>query len=136
LPRRQIDESVRDALRRHISLHRPADDTAREQVDHGRHVKPAFGRPDVSEVRDPLLVRTLGDELAIQNVGRNQIDRPFAVILRRSTSARARPQSLGAHQPLDLVQAAGNAIGQHVPPDTAGALGSRTGDEAGPDLRH
>ena len=53
------DERIRDELRGHLRLHRPADNAAREQVDHCRNVKPAFGRPDVGEVGDPLAVRTL-----------------------------------------------------------------------------
>jgi hypothetical protein len=104
LPRRQIDESVRDALRRHISLHRPADDTAREQVDHGRHVKPAFGRPDVSEVRDPLLVWAFSVKLAIQDIGRDRSGQAFAFVHWTAAPARPGAHSLGAHQPFDPVR--------------------------------
>jgi putative transposase len=48
-----------------LRLHRPADEAAREQVDYGRNVEPAFGRPDVGEVGNPLLVRPLRSELAL-----------------------------------------------------------------------
>ena len=53
-------QRVGDELRRHRCTHRPAHDTAREQVDHGSHVQPALGGPDVGKVGDPLLVRRLG----------------------------------------------------------------------------
>jgi hypothetical protein len=36
------DQRIGDELRRHLLLHRPADDTAREQVDDGGHVKPTL----------------------------------------------------------------------------------------------
>ncbi|PDS99876.1 hypothetical protein CO659_03840 [Rhizobium sp. S9] len=32
-------------LGRHVGIHRPADDTAREQVDDGSHIEPALSRP-------------------------------------------------------------------------------------------
>jgi hypothetical protein len=46
----------------------PADNTPREHVNHSRHVKPAFRRPDIGKVGDPLLVRSRGLELAVQDV--------------------------------------------------------------------
>ena len=64
------DERVGDQLRRHAGAHRPADDAPREEVDDGRHIEPALGRPDVGEVGDPLLVRPLRRELAIEKVRR------------------------------------------------------------------
>lgn len=50
------DEGVGDELRRHLCLHRPADDTAGEQVDDRSNIEPSFGGPDILEVGDPLLV--------------------------------------------------------------------------------
>jgi hypothetical protein len=47
-------QCVGDKLRGHCSAHRPADDAAREQVDHRRDIEPAFGRPDISEVGHPF----------------------------------------------------------------------------------
>ncbi len=45
------DESVDDELRRHLSLHRPADDAPREQVDGGGNIEPTFGGPEWSMKR-------------------------------------------------------------------------------------
>jgi hypothetical protein len=98
------DERIRDELRGHLRLHRPADDAAREQVDYGRNVKPAFGRPDVGEVGNPLLVSPLGSEPAIEHVRRDRSDRPLTIIRWTPTPTRPRSESLRTHQPLDLVQ--------------------------------
>jgi hypothetical protein len=57
-------ERIRDELGGHLGLHRPADDSSRKEVDHGRDIEPALGRPDIREVRDPSLVRPLGGELS------------------------------------------------------------------------
>jgi hypothetical protein len=49
--------------------HGPAHDTARVQVHDHCCIQPAFSRPDVGEVRCPLLVRAMGLEVALQMVG-------------------------------------------------------------------
>ena len=64
-------QRVCNELRCHVGVHRPADHPVREQVDDGRYIEPASGRPDVGEVGDPLLVRPLGGKLGIQKVQRH-----------------------------------------------------------------
>jgi hypothetical protein len=49
--------------------HRPADDPAREQIDHGRHVEPPLSRPDVGEVGDPFLVAASGRFWSLERLG-------------------------------------------------------------------
>ena len=46
-------QSLQSELRRHARLCRPADDTAREQVDDEALVQPAFMGLDVSDVGSP-----------------------------------------------------------------------------------
>ena len=91
------------------SAHRPADHPAREQVDHGRHIEPAFNRPDVGEVGNPFLIRPRGRELSVQQVGRygtaicrspssfgsrRRRGRARKACNRISRSIRCRPQSM------------------------------------------
>src|SRR5271156_2044328 len=98
------DERVGDKLRGHFRFHRPADDTAGEQVDDSRDVEPTFGRPDVREVGYPFLVRPLGYKLPAEDIVRHY-GCPKAVVLRKATTPRAGPQGIGAHKPFDFVQA-------------------------------
>lgn len=67
-------------LGRHGGAHRPAYHPAREQVDDGCEIKPAFGSPDIGKVRHPLLVGPVGGELTVQDIAGD--DRSFALILR------------------------------------------------------
>ncbi len=127
-------QCIRDQLRGHAGAHRPADHAAREQIDHGRHIEPALGGPDVGEVGNPLLVRSLGRKLPVQNVRRHGRDLPITFVLRQAPPAWPCPQSLQAHQPLDPMQAAVNAFGQQVAPDAPGAVGPVAGNEACLDL--
>jgi hypothetical protein len=70
LPRRQShQQGVRNQLSGHAGSHRPGNHPAREQVDYGGHTEPTPDRPDAGEVGDPLLVRPLGLELSVQQVG-------------------------------------------------------------------
>ena len=41
------DQRVGNELGGHGVAHRPANNSTGEQVDHGGHVEPSFGRPDV-----------------------------------------------------------------------------------------
>ena len=50
-------------------------------------------------------------------------------------AGEAGPLSLGAHQPFDFMQAAGNALGQDIALDTPGAIGTGAGNEAGAHFR-
>jgi hypothetical protein len=57
-------QRIRDQRGTHRGTHRPADHTAREQVDDSRHVEPAFGRSDVGEIGEGLSgISCLGDQL-------------------------------------------------------------------------
>ena len=100
LPRRQIAMMSASVTSCAVisRLHRPADNAAREQVDDCRNVKPAFGRPDVGEVSDPLLVRTLcmNRTGSIEHVRRDSSDRSLTVI--RSAIRRRRGRALRANQ--------------------------------------
>jgi hypothetical protein len=62
-------QSVGNELRGHGCVHRPANHAPREQIDDGRHIEPAFRRPDVSEVGNPFSVRRRRLEAAIEHVG-------------------------------------------------------------------
>jgi hypothetical protein len=87
----------------HGVAHRPADHPPGEQVDDGRAIEPALGGPDVGEVGHPLLVRSIGRELAIEHVVGD--DRPLAEILGQPAPPGTRFQAVKAHQPFDAVQA-------------------------------
>ena len=52
-----------------VGLHRPADDTTREQIEDDRQVEPAFPSPDEGYVRHPELVRSFGFEVPTEHVG-------------------------------------------------------------------
>ncbi len=65
------EECVRDELRRHLPLHRPADDAPGEQINDGGNVEPSFGGPDGGEVGDPLLIWRRRLEGAVEEVARH-----------------------------------------------------------------
>ena len=71
------DQCIGDELGSHLRLHRPSDDTPREQVDHGRDIEPAFGGPDIGEVGHPFLVGAVRRELTVQHIASD--DRAFAL---------------------------------------------------------
>ena len=48
-------QGIGDERRRHRSAHRPADNTPGEEIDDGRHIEPAFRRPD--EVKSAIHLR-------------------------------------------------------------------------------
>ena len=93
LPRRQIAITSASATRwAVISLHRPADDLSRAQVDHGRDIEPPSA-VQTYEVRNLPLVRPLRDELPVGDLGLASFGRPrrnLPVSLRsRSISSRS-----------------------------------------------
>ncbi len=116
------------------SAHRPADHPAREQVDHGRHIEPAFNRPDVGEVGNPFLIRPRGRELSVQQVGRYGSDLPISLVLRQPAAPWPRPQGLQSHQPFDPVQTTVDAVCQQVSPDPPCTVGPIAGNETRLDL--
>jgi len=60
--------------------HRPADHSARVQVDDHREVHPALERPDVGDVANPDAIGLVDLELPIEHVGR---DRQVVIGVRR-----------------------------------------------------
>lgn len=91
------------------------------------------GRPDVDEIRDPLLVRPLCYELTIEDVRRHGPGAPVNIFRQRAAPWPC-PQGLRAHQTLDLVQPAGQAFCQNVLPDPMSTIGAGAADQARPHL--
>lgn len=56
----------------HPVVHRPADDSARIEIEHNGQIQPALGSPHVGHVRDPVLVGAIRGELAIQVIWCNR----------------------------------------------------------------
>lgn len=90
--------------------------------------QPALGGPDVGEIGQPLLVRSVGLEIACEDVVGD--DRPFAVVLRLPASLWPHSHCILAHQPLDPVQPTGEPVLEHITPDAAGTIGAIAGLEA------
>ena len=67
-PPQRHHQRIADQVRRHLSPHRPADDAAREEIEHNCDVKPALQRPDIGEVGHPSPVRRRRMELPVENV--------------------------------------------------------------------
>ena len=66
-------ERVDDQLRLEIVAHRPADDLARAHVHHDSQEQVALERRHVGQVGEPELVRGLGDEATLDQVGRRRL---------------------------------------------------------------
>ena len=116
-----------------IGLHRPANHTAREQVQHNRHIQPALGGPDVGEVGQPLLVRMIRFEIPVEDVVGD--DRSFPIVPRLSAPFWACFQCVLAHQPQGPVKAADQTLFKDIVPDPAGAIGPVAGLETRVDGR-
>lgn len=122
------DEGIGDASCRHLRLHRPADDTPREQIDHRLDVGPAFRRPEACEVCHPLLVRPLGLEPAIEQVRCNGAGFRARRYRQEAHGDEDEPKCLSAHRPLDPMQTARGAVGQQAVP-VRRALGAQSSGE-------
>ena len=121
-------QRIHHELRGHALLHRPTHDAPRVQVQHRRHVQPAFCRPDVCEVGNPFLVRAIGLELAVQHVVGHGTAR--ATVLGQSASPWPGTQCLLSHEPFDAVQTTSLTLFQHVVPHTPCPVGAVTAHEA------
>lgn len=86
----------------HARFHRPANDLAREQIEHYRQIQPAFIGADVGDVGDPDLVRLADVELALQPV-RRWCGWLATIATSTSTVAGLRTQSFRTHQPGDTM---------------------------------
>mgnify|MGYP000978182132 FL=1 len=75
-------QRIHDQWRIPIGPHGSADDPARKRIKHNGDVGQAFPGPDVGEIGQPLLVRLIGLEGAVQNVDGDH--RPFTIALRLS----------------------------------------------------
>ena len=53
-------QRISHELAGHAGLHRPTHDASRGQVQHHRHIQPAFSRPDIGKVGHPFAVRYIG----------------------------------------------------------------------------
>lgn len=71
-----------------------------------------------------FLVRPLGCELRVQEVGRHVRDLGIAFVLRQTPAPWPRPQGLQTHQPFDPVQTALDAFCQKVSPDPPCPVGA------------
>jgi len=79
-PVRVMDQTVRSRIARHdrhvqrlngepglqMIVERPADDLARERVEHDRQIDESLAEPDIGDVGDPYLIEPSGPEAARQ----------------------------------------------------------------------
>lgn len=126
-------QRIGDQLRGHAVMHRPTHDPARVQVHHRSRIQPAFGRPDVSEVGHPLLIRRTCHKLAVEDVVGNGAT--SANVFGQPPATRPGAQGLLTHQPLDTVQSTAMAQGQYVVPDPARSVGAITAHKALTNMR-
>jgi len=70
-----------------------ADHPPGEQIDDGRHIEPAFRRPDVGEVGNPFAVGSGRLKGPVEHIGSDGRRRPFTWIGRQATPSRSRPQA-------------------------------------------
>ena len=116
-------------LQHQVAGHRrrrgPTHDLPRVQVHHRRQEQPALVGADVGDVGDPDLVRRVGGEVAVEHV----VDRTHraTAMSRLAPVADLRPQTLGLHQPLHAVAAAGLARFAQVKRDLAVAIHATAG---------
>ena len=85
----------------HRIAHGPADDLAREQIEHQGQVQPALVGRDVGQISQPLLIRRRGLEIAFQYVRRH----------------RVRVLRVRGHHPEPASLAAGQIMLAHETPD-------------------
>jgi hypothetical protein len=104
-------------------------------IDDGRHIQPAFSRPDVGEVGDPFAVGRRSFEAAIQHVGSDGVRLPLTQIGRQTTPSRTRFESLQPHQSLDPTQPAIDPVFDYVAPYAPGAVSPVAAEEACTNLR-
>ena len=124
------EQGVADHLGLHGVAHGPTHDTPRVQVHDRCGIQQAFCRPDVGEVRCPLLVRPIGLEVPLQVVRGNVVLQPVHVVRGQPTPLTPGLQLGLAHQPGNPVKSAALAHGAQIVPDTWAAVGAVTELEA------
>jgi hypothetical protein len=105
-----------------VHSHRPAHDAPGEGVEDDRQVEESRPGRDIGDVCDPELVRLLGVEVPIDQVGR----RPHALVPdgRPDTSATTDAGQAGdLHQPFDALAADMDAFSGEFRVDTRRAIG-------------
>jgi len=123
-------QGINYQLAGHRALHRPVDDPSGVKIRHHGNVQPALGRPDVSEISHPLLVRDISYKLSIQQIG---FDRPWQGLTTAdglSSTLGPCPQGLGFHQPLNLMQTIAMAFLKHILQNAARTIGTGAGHKA------
>jgi len=124
-------EGLGDEWRGHRGLHGPADDPPGEEIHDRRDVEPAFGGPEIGEVRDPFAVRRGGGERPVEHIRRHGIRRSGTGICRHPAPSRTGAQRRLSHEPLDPMSDAGHPVRQQIVPDAPRAVGPVAGQEAG-----
>src|SRR3954471_22909554 len=76
----------------------PADHPPRKQIQHHSEVEPALARPQIGDIRFPLLVRALGREVLLEEIGS---DREGMMAVGSAFEAPRLPslEAILAHQP-------------------------------------
>ncbi len=112
-------------MRAEVVTHRPADDAAREAVDHSSEVQPAGRCRDVLDVGDPELIRSRGSEVAEDKVigspDAGDADRRPGTFAWHSSREALRP-----HQPLDAFAPDVDPLLTKRSVDAADAVGAAT----------
>ena len=99
-------------LRAQVGLHRPADDTTREQIEDDRQVEPAFPSPDEGYVRHPELVRSCGENACWAGPAdpshASAVPRPLSELCTKASSCRSQPRNI--HESPDPVLCQNSAL--------------------------
>ena len=96
-PQRHL-QGITDQPGRHPLRHSPAHHSACIQIEHHRQVKPTLICRDIGDVTDPLLVRSNGCKVLLQQIGgyRKVV---VGVGCRLVLARRLGAQAIGLHQP-------------------------------------
>ena len=115
-------ERVRDELRGHLRLHRPADDASRKEIEHDRDKEPAFARPHVREIGDPFLIGRGRVELLVQHIRRERVYDVRARVLGTLATFGACAQARVSHEPCNALSPAREPRIAHVGPHATHAI--------------
>ena len=131
-------EGAEDELDLHRVLHRPPPTPARSEIEHGRQVQRAFPRRDVRNIGDPDPID--GDAVHIE-LAREPVRRDRLVVSRIGGGdapplARARHQSVLAHEARDPLRAGRQPLGLQLPVHPGRAVRLATRVVGDPHVRH
>src|SRR5450631_990671 len=119
-------ERIHHELRRHLRTHRPAHDTAREQVQDHRYVEPAFSGIDIGKVGNPFHVGRRRLEVALEQVCRDGTSRAHALVHRTALLASQCLDARTSHQASDAVLSDALTRFVQVAPDPGTAVTAAT----------